>query len=114
MYLFQFPMPFPTFVPIEESKPESPRGKRVTFAEDVKEGGEEKSSSGRAKKEKEDPGVLEGIIGQLDILASGAVRVRLGSDMVFDVGRLGTAPNLELTCVSIGVGSHSAIFSSAS
>jgi DNA-directed RNA polymerase III subunit RPC4 len=88
MYLFQFPEPFPTFIrpaPAEEPKPESPRGKRVTFAEDVKEGKEEKYSSSHVKKDKEAPGPLEGIIGQLDILASGAVRMRLGNDMVFDV-----------------------------
>jgi len=88
MYLFQFPAPFPSFVrpaPVEEPKPESPRSKRVTFAEDVKDGRDEKSSSGHAKKEKEDPGPLEGVIGHLEILASGAVRMRLGNDMVFDV-----------------------------
>jgi DNA-directed RNA polymerase III subunit RPC4 len=88
VYLFQFPAPFPTFVqpaPVEKPRPESPRGKRVTFAEDVKEVREEKSTIGHAKKEREDPGPLEGIIGRLEILASGAVRMRLGNDMVFDV-----------------------------
>jgi DNA-directed RNA polymerase III subunit RPC4 len=86
MYLFQFPAPFPTFIrpaPLEEPKPESPRSKRVTFAEDVKDGQED--ASGHVKKEKADPGPLEGIIGHLEILASGAVRMRLGNDMVFDV-----------------------------
>lgn len=88
MYLFQFPAPFPTFIrptPAEDPKPESPRSKRVTFAEDVKGGGEEKYSSGHVKKEKEEPRPLEGVIGHLEILASGAVRMRLGNDMVFDV-----------------------------
>jgi len=91
MYLFQFPEPFPTFIRpavAKEPKPESPRSKRVTFAEDVKEGREEKYSSGHVKKEKEDPEPLEGIIGHLEILASGAVRMRLGNDMVFDVSWL--------------------------
>ena len=88
MYLFQFPAPFPSFVrpaPAEESKPESPRSKRVTFAEDVKDGRDEKTSTGHVKKEKEDPEPLEGTIGHLDILASGAVKLRLGNNMVFDV-----------------------------
>lgn len=90
MYLFQFPAPFPTFIqpaPAAEPKPESPRSKRVTFAEDVKDGRDEKSPSGHMKKEKEDPEPLEGIIGHLEILASGAVRMRLGNDMVFDVSQ---------------------------
>ena len=88
MYLFQFPAPFPTFIQpqsAEVPKPESPRGKRVTFADDVKEGREEKYSGSHVKKEKEEPRPLEGIIGHLEILASGAVRMRLGNDMVFDV-----------------------------
>ena len=72
-------------MPVEDPKPESPRSKRVTFAEDVKGGGEEKYSSGHVKKEKEETRPLEGVIGHLEILASGAVRMRLGNDMVFDV-----------------------------
>lgn len=99
MYLFQFPAPFPTFirpVPAEEPKPESPRGKRVTFAEDVKEGREEKYSGSHVKKEKEDPGPLEGFIGHLEILANGAVRMRLGNDMIFDVSWSGRSHSWSL------------------
>ncbi|KIM33889.1 hypothetical protein M408DRAFT_87006 [Serendipita vermifera MAFF 305830] len=82
LYFFQFPDTFPSFAaprPAEESnrpaKADSP-GKKVSFAEDVREASSEK--------ETEQPS-NQGIIGQLEIHRSGAVRMKLANGNTFDV-----------------------------
>lgn len=80
LYFFQFPDPFPTFELLEKEDPSSiarpgSPGKRVSFAEDVK------PSSGVATPQDH----LSGIIGQLEIHQSGAVRMKLANDISYDV-----------------------------
>ncbi|KAG8840385.1 hypothetical protein FRB91_006148, partial [Serendipita sp. 411] len=98
LYFFQFPDSFPVFshpselaASIDEEnevertdestalKAES-SGKKVSFAEDVKAG-----SSGPATPRQREPPRTEGIIGQLEIHQSGAVRIRMPNNIVFDV-----------------------------
>lgn len=85
MYLFQFPAPFPTFrtpaAPAPTPATDSPRTKRVSFAEGVKGEASEPDISTSAAKP------LEGLIGNLEVHTSGAVRIRLGHNMLFDVSR---------------------------
>ncbi|KAG8818261.1 hypothetical protein FRC17_010887 [Serendipita sp. 399] len=98
LYFFQFPDAFPIFSHPSESavlideeeiaeranentttKTETP-GKRVSFAEDVKA-----STSGAATPHQPEPPRTEGLIGQLEIHRSGAVRIRMPNNIVFDV-----------------------------
>ncbi len=84
LYFFQFPETFPTFVTpqrteveAEAPKPDSP-GKKVSFAEDVK------AAPSEAESEKPQN---QGLIGQLEIHRSGAVRMKLANGNSFDVSR---------------------------
>jgi DNA-directed RNA polymerase III subunit RPC4 len=82
LYFFQFPEKFPSFTVPQQAneaeqvaKPDSP-GKKVSFAEDVKTA----SNEGETDKPRN-----EGIIGQLEIHKSGAVRMKLANGNTFDV-----------------------------
>lgn len=110
LYFFQFPTPFPSFLPIlshsGRNHSESPdsvpmdihsnrqdatvstnpladarhtlkRPKTVTFASETK--------APMPVTEAEAP-VLDGVIGQLDVYRSGAVKMRLGNGTVLEVG----------------------------
>ncbi|TFK51728.1 hypothetical protein OE88DRAFT_1807661 [Heliocybe sulcata] len=91
LYFFQFPEPFPTFqskqpppdavsIDVDMPDPSDPKGKRVSFAEDTK------PPAPAPAKEQEAPNTtLDGQIGQLEIYASGAVRMRLGNGILLDV-----------------------------
>ncbi|KAI0954065.1 hypothetical protein AcW1_006665 [Taiwanofungus camphoratus] len=98
LYFFQFPSPFPTFVsntppppdpaPAEEKREEE-SGKRVTFAQDTKPpapgpSNTPNTTTPQVKAEKEQA-KIDGIIGQLEIYQSGAVKMRLGNGIVMDV-----------------------------
>ncbi|KAL5492246.1 hypothetical protein ACEPAI_3693 [Sanghuangporus weigelae] len=102
LYFFQFPEPFPTFLPRESTKTvdvdmtdatpkrtdkgKAPEGsekvkKAVTFAPDVKP-----PASGASTPSVDTPSVpLDGVIGQLEIHQSGAVRMRLENGILLDV-----------------------------
>lgn len=88
LYFFQFPERFPLFTapqPKEQTeqvaKADSP-GKKVSFAEDVK--------AASTEAEPEAP-QNQGLIGQLEIHQSGAVRMKLANGNTFDV----SSPPLE-------------------
>ncbi|KAG8901613.1 hypothetical protein FRC00_006006 [Tulasnella sp. 408] len=99
LYFFQFPHPFPSFVPDidmtqdepmlpegEAKKPtddEKGKGKSVSWAPDVKVK-EEAEGSGK-EKQKALPSGSEGIAGKLEVYKSGAVKIRFGEDIVMDV-----------------------------
>jgi DNA-directed RNA polymerase III subunit RPC4 len=81
LYFFQFPDPFPIFEPPAQEEPSSivkpgSPGKRVSFAEDVK------PSSGVVTPQQDH---LAGLIGQLEIHQSGAVRMKLANNITYDV-----------------------------
>ncbi|KAJ7504555.1 RNA polymerase III RPC4-domain-containing protein [Mycena galericulata] len=95
LYFFQFPTPFPEFLPPAPPVPETvaevvdPNIKRVSFADDVKPGSEPGSSRGsmappEAPKPEENP-VIDGIIGSLEVYRSGAVKMRLKNGILLDV-----------------------------
>ncbi|EIN05957.1 hypothetical protein PUNSTDRAFT_106087 [Punctularia strigosozonata HHB-11173 SS5] len=111
LYFFQFPAPFPTFLPKPSkpaAKPEdamdvdaepSPppakdkgKGKAVSFAEDTKPPASTPSTSTKStpepsqdKKPEQQRVITDGVIGQLEVHRSGAVKMRLGSGVVLDV-----------------------------
>ncbi|KAJ7449538.1 RNA polymerase III RPC4-domain-containing protein [Mycena latifolia] len=81
LYFFQFPSPFPTFVPpaaaVPEAEPEvvDPSVKRDLWRP---------PRSPIAGKEEESP-VIDGIIGSLEVYRSGAVKMRLPNGILLDV-----------------------------
>lgn len=100
LYFFQFPSPFPTFISNAPppADPEPPlldkaddNSKKVTFAQDTKPPAPVPgavppvgATNAQTKVEKEEP-KIDGIIGQLEIYESGAVKMRLGNGIVMDV-----------------------------
>ncbi|KAI0372815.1 hypothetical protein BV20DRAFT_1014934 [Pilatotrama ljubarskyi] len=103
LYFFQFPNPFPVFQPPQsenvdirgKGKAEDGTGeegsKKVTFAEDTKPPAPVTATAplpGTAaageNKAAEQP-KLDGVIGQLEIYESGAVKLRMGNGIVMDV-----------------------------
>ncbi|KAJ7115791.1 RNA polymerase III RPC4-domain-containing protein [Mycena epipterygia] len=98
LYFFQFPSPFPTFLPPAAAVPETvpevvdPSIKRVTFADDVKPGSLPGSSRGSMAPPEEpvavkpeETSVTDGIIGSLEVYRSGAVKMRLQNGILLDV-----------------------------
>ena len=107
LFFFQFPEPFPTFV--SKSKSDSiqtaletseatptattkdkgkgvDRERKVSFAEDTKPPGPSgPSTNGAADTESKEDQKVEGLAGQLEIYASGAVKMRMGNGIVYDV-----------------------------
>lgn len=110
LYFFQFPYPFPTFLPTDTDgetdapmPPQAPNPtKRVSFAPDSKPPHQAESSttasstptpsvSGAQEDPKESavpPPKLDGVIGQLEVRRSGAVTMRLANGIVLDVSNL--------------------------
>ncbi|KAG6332652.1 hypothetical protein ID866_6437 [Astraeus odoratus] len=101
LYLFQFPEPFFTFetsapplsaTPMDVDTPEpgtsQTKQRRVSFAPDVKPpapvSATSAAASGDAPAEK-DPQKVDGIIGQLEVYRSGAVKMRLGNEILLNV-----------------------------
>ncbi|KAI0060961.1 hypothetical protein BV25DRAFT_1858047 [Artomyces pyxidatus] len=94
LYFFQFPEPFPTFsaksVPPPDTKgkgkaPEGTAGKRVSFSDDTKPPA---STIMPLPEDVDKPQPIEhvdGIIGQLEIYQSGAVKMRLANGILMDV-----------------------------
>lgn len=89
LYLFQFPSPFPTFsskmtnVPASDQIPEV-GGKKVSFTADTKPDASSSLPS-VAPSEPKKVERISGIIGQLEIYRSGAVKIRLANDILLNV-----------------------------
>ena len=90
LYFFQFPSPFPTFVskssepsdnPGEISHASEPQGKRVSFSTDTKPPASEPEDVDKDQS----PPHVDGVIGQLEIHKSGAVKMRLANGILLDV-----------------------------
>ncbi|KAH9036396.1 RNA polymerase III RPC4-domain-containing protein [Lactarius pseudohatsudake] len=89
LYFFQFPSPFPSFVskssepsdPGEQSHVSEHQVKRVSFSADTKPPA---SVPEDVDKDKPPPHV-DGVIGQLEIYKSGAVKMRLANGILLDV-----------------------------
>jgi DNA-directed RNA polymerase III subunit RPC4 len=89
LYFFQFPSPFPTFVSeppthSDKSEPDNPPGnesKRVSFSADTKP-----PAAVPEDVDKVQPlAHVDGVIGQLEIYQSGAVKMRLENGILLDV-----------------------------
>jgi len=97
LFFFQFPSPFPTFVPKQSTahpldfnaSGPSTTPKKVSFAADAKPGsvtGSSRTSAAPPENEKNEPEPkVDGVIGQLEIYKSGAVRMRLANGILLDV-----------------------------
>ncbi|KAG6864643.1 hypothetical protein C0991_008124 [Blastosporella zonata] len=88
LYFFQFPSPFPTFAspsstsaaPVEDvPMADATVGKKVAFANNVKS---EEPSKSLAEVE---AAKVEGVIGNLEVYRSGAVKMRLANGILLDV-----------------------------
>ncbi|KAI0305890.1 RNA polymerase III RPC4-domain-containing protein, partial [Multifurca ochricompacta] len=90
LYFFQFPSPFPTFT--SRSLPQSDsgggrsnvsesQGKRVSFSDDTKP----PASVPEDVDKEQPPAHVDGVIGQLEIYKSGAVKMRLANGILLDV-----------------------------
>ncbi|KZT27832.1 hypothetical protein NEOLEDRAFT_1167906 [Neolentinus lepideus HHB14362 ss-1] len=111
LYFFQFPEPFPTFLPKRSPPDADPmdvdmadpnaaadvsdaKGKRVSFAQDTKPPaaagtpiptGSTLAPAPTPAQGQEENVKLDGQIGQLEIYASGAVKMRMGNGILLDV-----------------------------
>ncbi|KAI0352301.1 hypothetical protein OH77DRAFT_798124 [Trametes cingulata] len=102
LYFFQFPNPFPIFQApqsenvdmkgkgkAEDGGSSEEGGKKVTFAEDTKPPAPAAAAAPAAGAAAEDKTAeqakVDGVIGQLEIYESGAVKLRMGNGIVMDV-----------------------------
>ena len=98
LYFFQFPSPFPTYLPslvdpssisVDVEVPDAAAAKRVTFASDVKPPsltpGSSRLTPSVVASDPAKPEPLDGIIGQLEVYRSGAVKIRLDNGILLDV-----------------------------
>jgi DNA-directed RNA polymerase III subunit RPC4 len=96
LYFFQFPTPFPTFLPLPtseimdvEMEPPNPSSstsgprKSVSFANGSRPGVPDEPPAPDEKPKVAPP--IDGVIGQLEMYKSGAVKMRLGNGIVMDV-----------------------------
>ncbi|KDR65736.1 hypothetical protein GALMADRAFT_260144 [Galerina marginata CBS 339.88] len=94
LYFFQFPAPFPEFtskkdtaMDIDQVPDAVQLGKKVSFAPDVKPDITPSTSRtpSAAPVEPKKTGPIDGVIGQLEVYRSGAVKIRLTNGMLLDV-----------------------------
>lgn len=98
LYFFQFPSPFPTYlsglvdpsaISVDVEVPDVAAAKRVTFASDVKPPsltpGSSRTTPSMVTSDPAKPEALDGIIGQLEVYRSGAVKIRLDNGILLDV-----------------------------
>lgn len=96
LYFFQFPDPFPKFSPKDGPTPDpnaslssAPSGKKVSFAPDSKPSPPDSAQPSAAiEVELTSNGtqqMVDGVIGQLEVHRSGAVKMRLGNGIILDV-----------------------------
>lgn len=89
LYFFQFPTPFPTFVSSTSTHSEpseainAPKSgvKRVSFSADTKPPAPVPEDVDKEKP----PAHVDGVIGNLEIYQSGAVKMRLANGILLDV-----------------------------
>jgi len=78
-----------------------PTAKKVSFAADVKSDIDAVSASSRtastAPSETKKPEPVDGLIGQLEVYRSGAVKIRLANNILLDVRDLGLYASLPST-----------------
>lgn len=92
LYFFQFPAPFPTFVselpthPDKSEPGDAPvnESKRVSFSADTKPPAAMPEDVDKEKP----PAHVDGVIGQLEIYQSGAVKMRLANGILLDASAL--------------------------
>jgi hypothetical protein len=85
--------------------------RKVSFAADVKPpgpNGDPHASTGPEVGQTKELPKVDGVIGQLEVYRSGAVKMRLGNGIVMDVRHLSILSSLTLT-QSLGDGRNSAI-----
>jgi DNA-directed RNA polymerase III subunit RPC4 len=93
LYLFQFPTPFPTFSSKMTNVPSSdqtPEGKKVSFTADTNLN----ASSSLLPVAPSEPKKVEhisGVIGQLEMYRSGAVKIRLANGILLNVNFFSTS-----------------------
>lgn len=92
LYFFQFPSPFPTFTTKNTTSMEVDQvpvasEKKVSFAPDVKPSVNADSSRTPSVVPAEPPesSPVDGVIGQLEVYKSGAVKMRLANGILLDV-----------------------------
>ncbi|TDL23791.1 hypothetical protein BD410DRAFT_787071 [Rickenella mellea] len=101
LYFFQFPHPFPTFLPganpetstanvdtkgKETNDLENEKSKKVTFSDDTKPASGSTPATTPAPENATDSETkLDGIIGRLEIYQSGTAKMRLGNGIILDV-----------------------------
>ena len=97
LYFFQFPSPFPKFSykessamdvdvePLSVAPEPSTSSKRVSFAADVKPDITPSRTPSTVPSEPKQEQPLDGIIGQLEVYRSGAVKIRLANGILLDV-----------------------------
>ncbi|KAI0343222.1 hypothetical protein BDW22DRAFT_1394091 [Trametopsis cervina] len=97
LYFFQFPNPFPKFFSPSAAPPEDkgkgketagpePAGKKVSFAPDAKPAAPGAAPGpSKTQPEEEPEPKAEGLVGQLEVYASGAVKMRLANGILLDV-----------------------------
>jgi DNA-directed RNA polymerase III subunit RPC4 len=93
LYFFQFPNPLPEFLSksaandkdkgVDGSSKSEDGGKSVTFSPDTKPPAADTSEESQAEKAFESK--VDGVVGQLEVYESGAVKMRLTNGMVMDV-----------------------------
>jgi DNA-directed RNA polymerase III subunit RPC4 len=89
LYFFQFPAPFPIFVSQSSTQSDpggnrdvsESQGKHVSFSDDTKP----PASVPEDVDEEKPPVHVDGVIGQLEIYQSGAVKMRLANGILLDV-----------------------------
>ncbi|KAF9556662.1 hypothetical protein CPC08DRAFT_694206 [Agrocybe pediades] len=93
LYFFQFPSPFPVFsvkgdaAMVVDSVTEAESGKKVTFAPNVKldPAPAPEASTPSSMPVEAEPTAIDGVIGQLEVYRSGAVKIRLSNGILLDV-----------------------------
>ncbi|KAF4610620.1 hypothetical protein D9613_006819 [Agrocybe pediades] len=93
LYFFQFPSPFPVFsvkpdaAMVVDSVTGAESGKKVTFAPNVKldPAPAPEASTPSSMPVETEPTAIDGVIGQLEVYRSGAVKIRLSNGILLDV-----------------------------
>ncbi|KAJ7623370.1 RNA polymerase III RPC4-domain-containing protein [Roridomyces roridus] len=113
LYFFQFPSPFPEFLPYTPPVTEEDASvKKVTFAEDTKPGslpgsarGSVAPSEATVDDKAKEPKTVDGIIGSLEVYRSGAVKMRLSNGILLEV-TAATQPSFLQHAVCLDIPEH--------
>lgn len=116
LYFFQFPAPFPSFlprkpVPDEDMSSESARPSESVVTDDITASKGDEPTLKRSKSvsfapetkppvpspgQQKDDTTPDGVIGQLEVYKSGAVKMRLGDGILLDVRLIAPVPGSRL------------------